>query len=87
VLDGLTEVTISIYLGVMREGGLDVRRGLLPALVVPEHDRGAEFEVPIVDPVGVDEHDPLIGEATTDLSPREALGGRGAVGHGLHHAH
>ena len=75
-------------LWVVREGGLDMRRGFLAALVVSEHERGAELEVSIVCPVGTHDHDPLVREAVTDLVPRQALSVLEIVRcHGFHRVH
>jgi hypothetical protein len=58
---------------VVLERSLHVRRGLLAALEVAEHDRGAELEVGVIDPLGIDKHDPRIGIALADLLPASAL--------------
>lgn len=71
---------------VARQGGLEVRRGFPPTLVVRDHDRGAELRAPAVGPVGLREHDPFIREPAADLAPGEALGGGGRVRcQGFHH--
>jgi len=54
-------------------GSPEVSGRLTTVLAVGEYRCVTELEVVIVNPIGIDEHDPFVGKLNADLAPREAF--------------